>query len=473
MSWTGEEEGQDATNDLKDKQREEAAAESDKHSYHPLDTPKEDELHSRNLDNDSESIHLDESDRAIAGADGDIDMHAIEATLSAIGVALGEKRVFRSKGTAFALWDSESGLCTVTHAAGSIASTSGFMHGTLLKLYPEEALFLVERGSLVIREHHLAEKIDAAVETHCSNSMPSSKDSVSNLKLYACTIGAMSLQECYSAFVGPSQCSIERYQAYAHLKRAGYIVFRHTLPEVPPLPIANESFPSDSVDAKRVSKESEEDTESNPLIRFLLTVRETKIGRFIEKLLAPMILYIVKRSRRFKWKTKRYYSLSNLRNFILFFLKTAWKWLSLKFGLFTWSWIWGKSKDILKDLKKPAADEASLSGATKKHSCPQIYPDFEVFFPNSKFKKSARRDPDFYLVVVRGDDAFPNSNSIQDLFLKVQMSQVSNNKTRPEIKVAVVEQGKISFLGLDTNISDPLDEKNAREGRKKRVHEMS
>ncbi|KAJ3230203.1 tRNA splicing endonuclease 54 [Chytriomyces hyalinus] len=468
MSWTGEEEAQDATNELKDKQREETA-ESDKHSHQTHDTPKEDELHSRNLDNDSESIHLDESDRAIAGADGNIDPHAIEATLSAIGVALGEKRVFRSKGTAFALWDSESGLCTVTHAAGSIASTSGFMHGPLLKLYPEEALFLVERGSLVIREHHLAEKIDAAVETHCSN-VPSSKDSVSNLKLYACTIGAMSLQECYSAFVGPSQCSIERYQAYAHLKRAGYIVFRHTPPEVPPSPIVDESLPLDSVEAKQVSKESKEDTESNPLIRFLSTVRETKIGRFIEKLLAPMILYIVKRSRRFKWKTKRYYSLSNLRKFILFFLKTAWKWLSLKFGLFTWSWIWGKSKDILKDLKKRAADEASLSGTTRKHSCPQIYPDFEVFLPNSKFKKSARRDPDFYLVVVRGDDAFPNSNSIQDLFLKVQMSQVSNNKTRPEIKVAVVEQGKISFLGLDTNIADPLDEKNAREGRKKRVH---
>ncbi|KAL9109164.1 MAG: hypothetical protein Q9227_006089 [Pyrenula ochraceoflavens] len=68
-------------------------------------------------------------------------------------------------------------------------------------LLPEEALYLIERGSLDLRWPD-AEGFEGA------NAIP------------------MSLEGAYSTFIGRGGLTVERYQVYSSLKRAGYIVTR-------------------------------------------------------------------------------------------------------------------------------------------------------------------------------------------------------------------------------------------------------
>ncbi|KAK9704125.1 tRNA-splicing endonuclease subunit sen54, variant 2 [Basidiobolus ranarum] len=68
----------------------------------------------------------------------------------------------------------------------------GYNEKSRLFLHPEEALFLLERGALVIQHH----------------SVP------------------MSLQQSYASLISQS-CPFEKYQVYAYLKRLGYITLKH------------------------------------------------------------------------------------------------------------------------------------------------------------------------------------------------------------------------------------------------------
>lgn len=124
-------------------------------------------------------------------------------------------------------------------------------------LLPEEALFLIERGSLDIRyeaqegededfeqesedgatEHAQTPEAESteeqnqerksygeseADETQATTADPGSKDSP---QLKPSRI-PMSLQGAYAAFIGKNGLTLERYTVYANLKRAGFIVQR-------------------------------------------------------------------------------------------------------------------------------------------------------------------------------------------------------------------------------------------------------
>lgn len=108
-----------------------------------------------------------------------------------------------------AVWDSQSGGAWVTKPGGKWATSVGQSkrtanNGSRLWLLPEEALWLIDRGSLDIRW-------PAGPGEEPDDGIP------------------MSLQGAYAAFVRHEQSyplTLEMYSVYAYLKRAGYIVLR-------------------------------------------------------------------------------------------------------------------------------------------------------------------------------------------------------------------------------------------------------
>jgi tRNA-splicing endonuclease subunit Sen54 len=95
------------------------------------------------------------------------------------------------------------------------------MRGSRLGLLPEEALFLLERGSLDVRW------VRRRGRTSSSSGTAVGVDSDGNNDEEDEGI-PMSLQAAYAAFIGdgPGKVGLEQYLVYAGLKRAGYAVLR-------------------------------------------------------------------------------------------------------------------------------------------------------------------------------------------------------------------------------------------------------
>lgn len=107
--------------------------------------------------------------------------------------AIQAPRVTRQKHLARAEWDKMRNEAIVTIARGnSMQSMGHFIQGKHY-LYPEEALFLLDRGNLDL----------------CINGLP------------------MSIQRAWAtAMSAPDSVSLEEYLAFAYLRRAGYVVRR-------------------------------------------------------------------------------------------------------------------------------------------------------------------------------------------------------------------------------------------------------
>lgn len=105
-------------------------------------------------------------------------------------------------------------------------------------LLPEEALYLLERGSLDIRwpdipdddqtVEELAHREAAEGQQEPEDANTTSKQSRVTPRLEVTPVGElpMSLQGAYASFIGKDGLTLERYSVYAGLKRAGYIVQR-------------------------------------------------------------------------------------------------------------------------------------------------------------------------------------------------------------------------------------------------------
>lgn len=103
-------------------------------------------------------------------------------------------RVARAKSIAVADWDEEQGLARVTAMRGNAMQSMGvFQDGTQM-LFPEEALFLVDRGGLDL----------------CVHGLPAS------------------LQRAWAiAMAADNAVSLEEYLTFAYLRRSGYVVRRY------------------------------------------------------------------------------------------------------------------------------------------------------------------------------------------------------------------------------------------------------
>ncbi|PVD37450.1 hypothetical protein C0Q70_00040 [Pomacea canaliculata] len=107
---------------------------------------------------------------------------------------LGEPRVEKSGNLVQGSWDEKTGLVSIEKTA-KFWMKMGFVENNHNWLYPEEALFLMEVNCLEVQHHGLS----------------------------------LSLQEAYNLFLWPNTTlSLEEYQVYAHLRRLGYVVLRHS-----------------------------------------------------------------------------------------------------------------------------------------------------------------------------------------------------------------------------------------------------
>lgn len=104
-------------------------------------------------------------------------------------------RTTRRKHLAVADWDETTGTAIVQKACGKILHSMGYFKNSKQHLLPEEALFLVDKGSL---ELHL-------------NGLP------------------MSVQRTWTTCMHTNDSlTLEEYLAYSYLRRAGYVVRRCT-----------------------------------------------------------------------------------------------------------------------------------------------------------------------------------------------------------------------------------------------------
>ncbi|XP_039198873.1 tRNA-splicing endonuclease subunit Sen54 isoform X2 [Crotalus tigris] len=112
---------------------------------------------------------------------------------------LEEERVVRLGSLVKAEWKPQEGIVELKSPAGKFWHTMGFTQHGKQCLLPEEALYLLECGSLQLFYQDLP----------------------------------LSIQEAYENLLSPKSISLLKYQVYSHLKRLGYIVLRFHSSTVP------------------------------------------------------------------------------------------------------------------------------------------------------------------------------------------------------------------------------------------------
>lgn len=102
-------------------------------------------------------------------------------------------RACRASALALADWDPVSGTAKIVQAKGCALQSMGWFENRVQILFPEEALFLVDKGSLELRLHGLTMSIQ---------------------RTWACTMSS------------PLALPVPVYMTYAHLQRCGFVVRR-------------------------------------------------------------------------------------------------------------------------------------------------------------------------------------------------------------------------------------------------------
>nr|XP_020858310.1 tRNA-splicing endonuclease subunit Sen54 isoform X3 [Phascolarctos cinereus] len=105
---------------------------------------------------------------------------------------LAEERVERRGSLVTAEWSPQDGVVTLKSFAGKFWQTMGFSEGGQQRLYPEEALYLLECGSIQLFYQDLP----------------------------------LSIQEAYEMLLAQGTKGFLKYQVFSHLKRLGYVVRR-------------------------------------------------------------------------------------------------------------------------------------------------------------------------------------------------------------------------------------------------------
>ncbi|XP_069916424.1 tRNA-splicing endonuclease subunit Sen54 isoform X2 [Oryctolagus cuniculus] len=105
---------------------------------------------------------------------------------------LAEERVERVGSLVAAEWRAEEGFVELTSPAGKFWQTMGFSEQGRQRLHPEEALYLLECGSIQLFHQDLP----------------------------------LSIQEAYQLLLAQDPVAFLKYQVFSHLKRLGYVVRR-------------------------------------------------------------------------------------------------------------------------------------------------------------------------------------------------------------------------------------------------------
>ncbi|KAK0437500.1 tRNA-splicing endonuclease subunit sen54 N-term-domain-containing protein [Armillaria borealis] len=160
-----------------------------------------------------------------AGGESGLQQHVLQRSRNAMFDALRATRTISSKTVSYGIWHPCLARVSVPVARGTHFSSMGHSASRLakdkekptkrLELLPEEAIYLIERGSLSCWK-----EIDIDL---------SGLEDVSG--------APMSVQQAYAEMIGTEDVSLEKYQIYSYLRRLGYVVTR-TVPPTPEYPAA-------------------------------------------------------------------------------------------------------------------------------------------------------------------------------------------------------------------------------------------
>ncbi|KAJ6587132.1 tRNA-splicing endonuclease subunit sen54 N-term-domain-containing protein [Mycena vulgaris] len=158
------------------------------------------------------------------GGGSGLQVHVLDRSRNAMFDALRATRTISSKAVSYAMWHPDMARAHVILARGTLFTSLGHSAPRLvvdadgsekyrkrLELLPEEALYLIERGSVFCWKE-------------------TSLDLASAEGLEEVLGPPMSVQQAFSEMIGTEDLTLERYQVYAYLKRLGYVVTRATAP---------------------------------------------------------------------------------------------------------------------------------------------------------------------------------------------------------------------------------------------------
>ena len=142
----------------------------------------------------------------------------LEQSRHALFTTISLPRAHSSKTLCTATWDPHFQRAFVHAQRGQSCTHMGVsqrrrvesgQNQTCLELFPEEAIYLIERGALDCRW------------TQTPGTVPSADAFLSCIPI--------SVSQAFSHLMGQEGCTMARYQIYAYLKRLGYIVQRASL----------------------------------------------------------------------------------------------------------------------------------------------------------------------------------------------------------------------------------------------------
>jgi tRNA-splicing endonuclease subunit Sen54 len=123
---------------------------------------------------------------------------AISISLENLKNVISDTHVVSSRNLSIAKWDYSLNLAIVTVKHGNLFETMGKVIDGQMTLFPEETLFLIEKGSLQLME-----------ENDDGEEYP------------------ISIQQAYSIIFSIPSFTFEKYRVYSYLKRLGYIILEH------------------------------------------------------------------------------------------------------------------------------------------------------------------------------------------------------------------------------------------------------
>jgi tRNA-splicing endonuclease subunit Sen54 len=325
----------------------------------------------------------------------------IEASREAMHSAISQPRVHIPKNHVIGIYEPNTGSTVIPHVSGIHFRTMGRVLLGQERLFPEEALYLLERGALDVRW-----PVDDKNE---SNESKVASDATSDKKTTAATPHdvyglPMSLQAAYAVYLGTEHgaLTLERYQVYAGLKRSGYIVHR-----------------AETWDAIKISS------------HMSLTTQQSSVERdmwWIEL-----------------WK-RLLTGLSDQTRF--------------KCGPLVTPGLYRSYADIYNALRltktyNPQKSLPSLGPVTTETPYRIAY---NVYKPNSTFKKSSPGSPDFRISVITARDnrAIPTLSDLDNLWSHTPLNPPDEKKSLNmrlqhgyrNVILAIVDSGIISYLRL-------------------------
>lgn len=321
-------------------------------------------------------------------------------------------------------------------------------------LLPEEALFLLERGTLDLRyDLELDDEVQQTGSSQEQKTAEVSEDDIAKLNISQVPL---SLQGAYAAFVGKAGLTLERYIVYANLRRAGYIVQRApTWNGAVDDKDSGASAPQTFATSLPAAPAAQSATYSTSLIRRLLSwlfASDTKpltvpcFNAAMGPLIAPGLF----------------------RNYADIFRQL---YLVPQY-------------DVNSNSKETEAKDTQLDQAASQQSAanePPLLPTFYVHKPSALagYKKSSPPPPHYMVVVLDArTTTIPTSTQIGDLLASMPSEDVeATSKKRLETRIkngrknvllAIVDSGLVSYMRFSGGGFGPgnwLWEDNERKGK--------